>query len=119
MKKIDQKYIVAIIISLILGASILGYGYLDYKSKKDALEAKKQEASDLKAQQEQQAAQKKKDYYACVLLAETQHESWWNSSCKNFGVNKRTDGCTLPKYNADQINDKRDKDIQNCVTLYK
>ena len=40
MKKIETKYIVAVIISLIIGGSILGYGYLDYKYKKDALEQK-------------------------------------------------------------------------------
>jgi hypothetical protein len=33
LKKIDIKYIVAIIISLIIGISILGYGYMDYKYK--------------------------------------------------------------------------------------
>jgi len=38
MKKIETKYLVAIIISIILGASILGYGYLDYRYKKEALE---------------------------------------------------------------------------------
>ena len=36
--KIETKYLVAIIISVILGASVLGYGYLDYRYKKDALE---------------------------------------------------------------------------------
>jgi len=40
MKKLEVKYIVAIIISIILGASILGYGYIDYKYKKEALEQK-------------------------------------------------------------------------------
>lgn len=40
MKRLETKYIVAIIISLILGASILGYGYLDYIYKKDALSQK-------------------------------------------------------------------------------
>lgn len=40
MKRLDTKYVVAIIISLILGASILGYGYLDYIYKKEALNQK-------------------------------------------------------------------------------
>jgi hypothetical protein len=40
MKSIDAKYIVAIIVSLIIGCSIIGYGYLDYKYKTEALEQK-------------------------------------------------------------------------------
>lgn len=112
MKKTDQKYTVAIIISLILGASILGYGYLDYKFKKDALESNRQEAME-------EAARKKENYNECVLGAELHQQSWWNRSCEEFGHNKKTDGCTLPSYIADDINAKRDKDIQNCVTLYK
>lgn len=38
MKKIDTKYIIAIIISLILGLSILGYGYLNYKAKSESID---------------------------------------------------------------------------------
>lgn len=38
--KLNSKYTVAIIISLIIGASILGYGYMDYRYKKEALEQK-------------------------------------------------------------------------------
>jgi len=41
-KIIDTKYIVAIIISLIIGASIFGYGYLNYKYKKEALDQETQ-----------------------------------------------------------------------------
>lgn len=40
MKKLEAKYVVAIIISLIIGISILSYGYLDYKYEKEALEQK-------------------------------------------------------------------------------
>jgi len=50
MKKIDTKYIVAIIISLIIGASILGYGYMNYKYKKEALEQKIRTAEQAKIQ---------------------------------------------------------------------
>lgn len=38
MNRNKTKYIVAIIISLIIGASILGYGYINYKSKSMILE---------------------------------------------------------------------------------
>lgn len=37
MKKIEPKHIVAIIISLIIGFSVVGYGYLNYKAKRESL----------------------------------------------------------------------------------
>jgi hypothetical protein len=40
MKNIEVKYIVYVIISIIIGGSILGYGYLDYKYKNEVLEQK-------------------------------------------------------------------------------
>ncbi len=40
MKKIETKYIVAIIISLIISVSILGYGYMNNNYKNKALEQK-------------------------------------------------------------------------------
>ena len=40
MKNIEAKYIVYIIVSIIIGGSVLGYGYLDYKYKNEILEQK-------------------------------------------------------------------------------
>jgi hypothetical protein len=40
MKKNTTKYIAAIIIGLIIGASILGYGYLDYRYKQEIFQQK-------------------------------------------------------------------------------
>jgi len=37
MKKIESKYIVYIVTSLIIGLSIIGYGYLNYKAKRETL----------------------------------------------------------------------------------
>lgn len=37
MGKIETKYIAYVIVSLIIGLSIVGYGYLNYKAKREAL----------------------------------------------------------------------------------
>ena len=50
--KLNTKYTVAIIISLIIGASILGYGYLDYRYKKEALEQKVRSEGQTKIERE-------------------------------------------------------------------
>ena len=59
MKKIETKYIVAIIISLILGASLVGYGYLDYSYKKEALKQRQEQESKALIQKQEQ---EKKEY---------------------------------------------------------
>jgi hypothetical protein len=51
------KYIVAIIISVIIGASILGYGYLDYRYKKEALEQKMRIDEQVRLDKEAEQAQ--------------------------------------------------------------
>jgi len=60
MKKLETKYTVAIIISIILGASILGYGYLDYKYKQEALEQKirSEEQAKLEREAKEEAEQR-------------------------------------------------------------
>lgn len=52
MKKIETKYVVAIIISVILGVSVLGYGYLDYRYKREVLEQQIREAEQAKTEKE-------------------------------------------------------------------
>lgn len=92
MKKIETKYIVAIVISLIMGASILGYGYMDYRYKKEALEQKirsEQRAKDdeqLTKNKEQQTRDKvKQGLETCIAGAEKSYNSFWFSECKDRG----------------------------------
>ena len=73
IKGLEIKYVVAIIISLIIGGSILGYGYLDYKYKKEALEQKAQSESQARLQEalqqesaEQQVTLKQKQLQECL-----------------------------------------------------
>jgi len=80
MKRLDTKYIVAIIISLIIGASILGYGYMDYSYKKEALKQKlEQDTKALIQKQEQE----NKDYVAkrandCYAIYEKERKQFNN-----------------------------------------
>lgn len=101
MKKIDTKYIVAIVISLILGASILGYGYMDYSYKKEALKQKQeQDAKALTLKQEQD----KKEYTAkrsneCYAIYEKERKQYNNVEGQFY--DDVTDKCIV-RYTTDE-----------------
>ena len=132
-----QNAIIILISSLVIAGAILGYGYLNYLSKKEALKLEQEQNNQVLIQEQATKAENERKYNECVAAAESYHEMWWNASCKNFGssieyedqqvysksagkviTQKVISHCSLPSYNADQINAKRDKDIENCVKLY-
>ena len=102
MKRLETKYIVAIIISLILSASILGYGYMDYSYKKEML---KQKIEQDKQKQEQDAKalilkqeQENKDYVAkrandCYAIYEKERKQFNNVDY--YFYDKLTDRCRV------------------------
>jgi len=135
MKK--QNTIIILFSSLIIAGAVLGYGYMNYLSKKEALRLEQEHNNQVLLQAQEAKADNERKYNECVTTAENYHDSWWNGSCKVFGSNiqyedeqvysksagkiitqKVISHCSLPSYNADQINAKRDKDIENCVKLY-
>ena len=121
MKKLEAKYIVAIIISLIIGASILGYGYLDYKYKKEVLEQKIQSEEQekiveerVKIEEEADRFGKQQKYLECKMLIEQSQHEWWNRECKNRGLKE---DCQLPFANGDRIREWAQKETDNCFKL--
>jgi len=97
MKKIETKYIVAIIISLILGASLVGYGYLDYSYKKEALKQRQEQESKALIQKQEQ---EKKEY-----LSKRSNE------CYTIYEKERKQFNNVEGHFYDEINDK-------CVVRY-
>jgi len=55
----------------------------------------------------------------CLYQAELSASNYWNKSCKNFGINKREDDCTLPQYNADAVSASKKNDQEQCYKLYR
>jgi len=102
MKRLDTKYIVAIVISLIIGASILGYGYLDYSYKKEALKQKSEQDTQALIQKQEQDKQKQeqedKDYMAkrandCYAIYEKERKQFNNVDY--YFYDKLTDRCRV------------------------
>lgn len=105
-------------VAIIMALAILGYGYMNYTYKMKVLENEKQTKAEEVKREEEQKTNREMKLANCKLEAEIGATSWWNANCKNFGINKKTDDCTLPGYIADTINEKKVKDLDNCVKLY-
>lgn len=107
MKRLETRYIVAIIISLIIGASIVTYGYLDYKYKTGTLENKKR-AEDVR----------KLDLEKC--LADAKHDQSV-SRLKYCAVDKKeilNETCLLSRERVDYLNERYDEDVSVCMKKY-
>lgn len=117
-KTISDQVKIAIIVSIIIGASLVAYGYINYKTKIDVFEKEQQTKIEQLNRDEQAQRARELKLVSCKAEAEIYHNNWWNNSCTTFGANKKTEDCTLPSYIADDINAKRDKDMDNCVKLY-
>ena len=63
---LDTKHWVAIVIALIIGVSILGYGYMDYKYKASVLEQKAKSELQLTAAKEAKEAENRRLLQNCL-----------------------------------------------------
>lgn len=103
----ETKYLVAIIISLILGSSLFGYGYMDFKYKTKVLEAKKQI--------ETKTEERRNQLHACMGEAESNYYKNWDSMCRVLG---RASGCDLPPAYSDKITEERNGTREGCNNLF-
>jgi hypothetical protein len=99
LKNIDSKTICVIIIGLIIGISILGYGYMDYR---------------YKTNRDKQRAESLKD---CDSEAFNKFQINWQGDCKENGVGEFID-CKLPQSHADKWQQELKDDKERCVKLY-
>jgi hypothetical protein len=100
-----------IIVSIIIGISILGFGFINYQTKLKTLEVESQK-------EEETRTDKRLNLINCNKNAESDYLDYWNAQCKVQGRDKKTDNCSLPKYIADDVEARRQKSLDNCVKLY-
>jgi len=113
MKKIETKYIVAIIISIILGASILGYGYLDYRYKKEALEQRVRSEEQAKLESEtKEEAEKRLD-----TMKQLQLQDCLDEVSERFG-NALKDKKSVPYEEARIVIELFQKQKDECFKRY-
>jgi nucleoside-specific outer membrane channel protein Tsx len=105
--KIETKYIVAIIISLIVGASVLGYGYLDYRYKNDALEQKIKSEEQIRTNAEKTNSTKQLQLQGCLNEVVNRFSNALDAS-KNIGNEE-----------AKIIIDLNQKQKDECFRKYK
>ena len=108
----EQINVTQVVIALIIGVAILGYGYINAQGKKEELELKKNTFL-IEAQAEKVKDEK---YTNCEELANENYTFAWNGACKSRSLK---DECQLPSSQADTIETRRTEAIDRCVTLYK
>lgn len=104
-----------IIIAVIIGLAILGYGYMNYSVKIKILENEKQ-TKELETKKEKD---KELNLRICLLNASSNAADYWNRECKSYGVNHKKDDCNLPEYNANNVNEYKKNEQEKCYQLYK
>jgi len=112
----------AILVALILGLSVVGYGYLNISYKNKVFEAEQAEKTREwlaeeaeKTKHEQDKAYNKLMLAACLGDADTSYQEGWNSECKAKGLK---DDCLLPASNVDRWDDRKVKAREDCFKKY-
>ena len=100
-----------IIISLIIGLSILGCSLTDYVYKKQALNKKIEEEEMARTLQQIN----RDNYEDCVATVHKTNNSWWEKECQRLG---RIEDCALPMYLANHIEENKRAEIEDCYKLY-
>ena len=98
-----QKY-QWIIIAIIIGISILGYGYISNKEKEQEFQYKVQ-SEEIKSNNLKQ----------CEQTADSNYFTRWNATCKSLG---EPDSCTLYGNSPVEYEKIRATDIENCTIQF-
>lgn len=124
MKKLKNLNYTYIIVALIIGLSILGYGYLSYQKQKMVLGEKRMVETEEKAKKAKEDSMRTKKLETCLTNADSRSSEWWLSNCENHGFNieKDEDGeittCSLYSDLGSQIQEGLQKDKDRCAKLY-
>jgi len=54
----------------------------------------------------------------CLSSCDTDYMNNWNYNCKEFGLDKKEDGCTLPTYIAKDITENCRKCKEECLKVH-
>lgn len=112
----------AILVALILGLSVIGYGYMNISYKNKIFEAEQAEkARERLAEEAEKTKQEKEEELnrlmreACFTTAEATYKENWKSNCEARGLKE---DCLLPPNLADRLDDSRDGSREECFKKY-
>ena len=108
----DQLNLTYLLIAVIIGVAILGYGWMNNETKQAELGIKR----DQMAQEEEEKASKAREYTLCESEAKRNADSWWERSCES---KKLGEDCRLPLVEGDVIRQSQKEALDRCVQLYK
>ena len=113
----------AILVALILGLSVVGYGYLNISYKNKVFETEQaekvrerlaEEAEKIELEEEEQLEKTARE--RCFQTVSKQHQETWNLNCKNRGLEE---SCSLPLDLSERLKNNMDKDMERCLNLLR
>ncbi len=107
-------YNTVIIISVVIGISIIVYALLDYSYKNNALKQKIQSEEKAKMEKKFEEADKEQKYNKCKASAWENFDINWNSNCETQNLEE---DCSLRSDLADKLNKTRTDEIDNCYKV--
>lgn len=113
--KNNQTVKIALIVSLIIGSSILGFGYMNYKYKMAALEREEKTRVEEIKREEERERDRERSLSSCYEAANKAFSTTLDEECGRMG---KTRGCSLPKWKADAHKAVWENQIDNCIKLY-
>lgn len=105
----------AILIALILGLSLVGYGYINISYKNRVFEAEQEEKSSEQIREANEESRNRRMLEACLADAGVSYTAYWNSNCKAQGLKE---DCTLLSDLARDVGDYRDNLKEECFKKY-
>lgn len=105
-----------IIIALIIAGAFVANGFMSYNAKMKDLEENRLRLEEERRTELANQVRMEKMYDDCRESAYQMYQDDWNKSCELL---KKEKDCALPSYYSNQHDEKREKDEENCVKLYK
>lgn len=119
-----MKKTIIIAISSVVCAFILGGSFLLVQiNKQNSIEKQKlleiSQENKIKEQERLNKILKEEELDRCLSDALWSYHSRWTESCKESGIDKKTEGCSLPIYLAEIMDEYHQKLKDNCFKQYK
>ena len=117
----DKFLKIAVGLGILAAGFGVGYHYGIYvpQHEREQIAAAEQSKIETAASAKAAAASAKVDYDECVSNAYSAYRNGWNSDCKLSGMDKKSDGCSLPAYQLERWNKYLEDEKANCLDIYK
>lgn len=96
---------------MIIGLSILGYGYIGYLKQQDKIKVE-----NLRIEENRLIDEKRKEKLAdCLNKTQKLYKNMWNNNCKSEG---KDNNCALLEHHYKAVVEYKEKRMDRCIEVY-